>query len=154
MDCSFVKQEFEKRNYKLLTNDFGNQAVTDSFLEIKEDDGSFGSEPWPCLNKAAKHYKDLVISEVKIKRRDNTNVLIGTFSCSCGFEYTRIGSDKWRKSRIIAYGNEWEGQFEKLVTMNISPQKIALELDVSLRTIYNRIDLQITSPELTEKYRE
>jgi hypothetical protein len=141
----------------LLLLYFFDQDI-DSFLEIKEDDGPFGSGPWPCLNKAAKHYKDLVISEVKIKKRDNTNVIVGKFSCPCGFEYTRIGpdkseEDKWRKSRITAYGNAWEEKFEKLVTMNISPQKIALELDVSLRTIYNRIDLQITSPELTEKYR-
>lgn len=36
---------------------------------------------------------------------------------------------------------------------NISRKEIASELDVSLKTIYNLIDLQITSPELTKKYR-
>lgn len=141
----------------LLLLYFFDQDI-DSFFQIKEDDGPFGSGPWPCLNKAAKHYKDLVISEVKIKKRENTNVLIGKFSCSCGFEYTRVGpdkdeEDKWRKSRVTAYGNAWEEKFEQLVNMNISRKKIALELDVSLRTITNRIALQITSSELTEKYR-
>lgn len=130
----------------------------DSFLEIKEDDGPFRSGPWPCLNKAAKHYKDLVISEVKLIRNNKKDVPVGKFSCSCGFEYTRIGpdkseEDKWRKSRITAYGNVWEEKFEELVNMNISRKEIASELDVSLRTIYKLIDLQITSPELTEKYR-
>jgi hypothetical protein len=128
----------------------------DSFLELKGDEGPFGSGPWPCLNKAAKHYKDLVISEVEIKTRDK--VLIGKFSCSCGFEYTRIGpdkseKDKWRKSRILAYGEAWEERFEKLVSLNVSREKIALELDVSLKTIYNRIAIKVTSPELTKKYR-
>ena len=33
LDYGFVKQEFEKRNYKLLTNDFRNQAVTNIKLE-------------------------------------------------------------------------------------------------------------------------
>src|SRR5690625_7859385 len=75
----------------LLLLYFFDQDI-DSFLEIKEDNGPFGRGPWPCLNKAAKHYKDLVISGVEIKTRDK--VLIGKFSCSCGFEYTRIGPDK------------------------------------------------------------
>ena len=141
----------------LLLLYFFDQDI-DSFFQTKEDDGPFGSGPWPCLNKAAKHYKDLVISEVKIKKRDNTNVIVGKFSCSCGFEYTRIGpdkseEDKWHKSRITAYGNVWEEKFEQLVNMNISPEKIALELDVSIRTITNRISLLKKSPDLTEKYR-
>lgn len=139
----------------LLLLYFFDQDI-DSFLEIKEDDGPFGRGPWPCLNKAAKHYKDLVISEVEIKTRDK--VLIGKFSCSCGFEYTRIGpdkseDDKWSKSRITAYGKVWEEKFEKLVSLDVSREKMALELDVSLKTIYNRIAIKETSPELTEKYR-
>lgn len=139
----------------LLLLYFFDQDI-DSFLELKGDEGPFGSGPWPCLNKAAKHYKGLVISEVKIKTRDK--VLIGKFSCSCGFEYTRVGpdkseEDKWRKSRITAYGKVWEDEFEKLVNMNITRKNMALELDVSLRTVYKLIDLQKTSLELTEKYR-
>lgn len=116
----------------LLLLYFFDQDI-DSFLEIKEDDGPFGRGPWPCLNKAAKHYKDLVISEVEINTRDK--VLIGKFSCSCGFEYTRVGpdkseDDKWSKSRITAYGKVWGEKFEKLVSLNVSREKIALELDV------------------------
>src|SRR5699024_7926490 len=42
----------------LLLLYFFDQDI-DSFLEIKEDNGPFGRGPWPCLNKAAKHYKDL-----------------------------------------------------------------------------------------------
>ena len=141
----------------LLLLYFFDQDI-DSFLEIKEDDGPFGSGPWPCLNKAAKHYKALVISEVKLIRNNKKDVPVGKFSCSCGFEYTRIGpdnseEDKWRKSRITAYGNVWEEKFKELVNMNISRKEIASELDVSLRTVYKLIELQITSPELTEKYR-
>lgn len=128
----------------------------DSFLELKGDEGPFGSGPWPCLNKAAKHYKDLVISEVEINTRNK--VLIGRFFCSCGFKYTRIGpekseDDKWRKSRILAYGKVWEEKFGKLVSLNVNREKIALELDVSLKTIYNRIAIKVTSPELTENFR-
>lgn len=139
----------------LLLLYFFDQDI-DSLLEIKEDNGPFGRGPWPCLNKAAKHYKDLIISEVEIISRNK--VLIGKFSCSCGFEYTRVGpdkseDDKWSKSRIKAYGKVWEEKFEKLVSLNVSRKKIALELDVSLKTVYNRIALKVTSPELTDKYR-
>lgn len=140
----------------LLLLYFFDQDI-DSFLEIKVDEGPFGRGPWPCLNKAAKHYKNLVISEVEIITRDKA--LIGKFSCSCGFEYTRIGpdkneEDKWNKSRITAYGNAWEDKFESLVNMGVSRKNIALELDVSLKTVYNRIALKKISPELTGKYRK
>lgn len=48
----------------LLLLYFFDQDI-DSFFQTKEDDGPFGSGPWPCLNKAAKHYKELVISDVE-----------------------------------------------------------------------------------------
>jgi hypothetical protein len=154
MVTNYLRNGTHPFRHLLLLYFFGQDI--DSFLELKGDEGPFGSGPWPCLNKAAKHYKDLVISEVEIKTRDK--VLIGKFSCSCGFEYTRIGpdkseEDKWRKSRITAYGNVWEGKFEELVNMNISRKEIASELDVSLKTVYNLIDSKKTSQELTEKYR-
>src|SRR5699024_11499197 len=62
--------------------------------------------------------------------------------------------DKWRKSRILAYGKAWEEEFESLVNKGVSRKNIALTLDVSLKTVYNRIALQKTSPELTGKYRD
>lgn len=156
MLTNYSRNSVHPFRHLLLLYFFGQDI--DSFLEIKEDNGPFGSGPWPCLNKAAKHYKDLVISEVKLIRNNKKDVPVGKFSCSCGFEYTRIGpdkneEDKWRKSRITAYGNVWEEKFEELVNMKISRKEIASELDVSERTIYKSIDLQITSPELTEKYR-
>src|SRR5699024_772676 len=85
--------------------------------------------------------------------------LVGKFSCSCGFEYTRIGpdkdeEDKWRKSRVVAYGEAWEEEFENLVNNGVSRKNIALTLDVSLKTVYNRMALQKTSPELTGKFRK
>src|SRR5699024_12701387 len=87
---------------RLLLLYFFDQDI-DSILEIKEDHGPFGRGPWPCLNKAAKHNKDFEVSGLEIKTSDK--VLIRKFSCSCGFEYTSIGSekveeDKWRIRRI------------------------------------------------------
>ncbi|MCJ7840923.1 TnsD family Tn7-like transposition protein [Lederbergia sp. NSJ-179] len=38
------------------------------FLQVEEDAGPFGKGPWPCLNKAAAHYKQLVIHHVNITR--------------------------------------------------------------------------------------
>lgn len=37
-------------------------------LDIGEDEGPFGKGPWPCLNKAADHYRQLVIQNVTITR--------------------------------------------------------------------------------------
>lgn len=61
----------------------------ESFLQIEDDSGPFGRVPWPCLNKAASHYKQCVITDVIITRDFKTTNPIGTFSCSCGFKYTR-----------------------------------------------------------------
>jgi len=51
----------------------------------------FGKGVWPCLNKAADHYKAPVISFCNISRCSKTGFPVGTFNCSCGYVYSRKG---------------------------------------------------------------
>lgn len=130
----------------------------DSFLDIKEDEGPFGKGPWPCLNVAASHYKEHVITEVSVTKREKTNVIIGKFKCSCGFEYTRTGpqkdeSEKWVRSRITAYGEVWEAKFNELLNLNMHSKDIALALGISESTVRNKISVKNKSPQRTEEYR-
>lgn len=49
----------------------------------------FGSGPWLCLNKAADHYEEPMVNSCVITRDYKTGLPVGTFSCSCGFVYSR-----------------------------------------------------------------
>ncbi|MGP4074023.1 TnsD family transposase [Piscibacillus sp. B03] len=146
-----------------LDQDIGN------FFLVEEDVGPFGKAPWPCLNKAAHHYKQLVIPHVKITRDYKSINPIGTFECSCGFIYARKGPDKskeekYRIGRVKSFGDIW---FEKLYTLaknneNLSTREIAKKLGVNAKTVKKyltmdgqkeKIESKVTPP-LLQKYRQ
>ncbi|QEY23017.1 transposase [Psychrobacillus sp. AK 1817] len=107
----------------------------DSFLEIKPDQGPFGPGPWPCLNKASKHFERNVVNKLFIKS-DRTAQPIGEFSCSCGFIYVRTGpdktaNDKYRIRYIKVYGESWHAEIHKLHNNGLSINAIAKQLGVS-----------------------
>lgn len=84
------------------------------FISAEENEYKpFGKGPWPCLNPIADHYMKDVVDECKITRNDETGDPQGTFTCSCGYIYSRRGPDKSENSRYIknvvkAFGKVWE----------------------------------------------
>ncbi|HEY5563628.1 MAG TPA: TnsD family transposase [Clostridiaceae bacterium] len=75
----------------------------------------FGGGPWPCLNPVSDHYRRKVIQKVKITADYKTRVPVGTFSCSCGFIYSRKGPDNlnehiYKIGRIKQFGHVWEAR--------------------------------------------
>lgn len=75
----------------------------------------FGKGPWFCLNSAADHYKLPVIQECDISRDYKTGVPVGTFTCSCGFIFSRKGpdklnSDQYKIGRIKEFGDIWKNK--------------------------------------------
>ncbi|USK62281.1 TnsD family Tn7-like transposition protein [Peribacillus asahii] len=142
----------------LLLLYFFDQDI-DTFLKLKEDVGPFGNGPWPCLNIAAKHYKELVVTELEIGKRRNTGILVGKFKCSCGFIYTRTGpekdeSEKWIKDRINAYGEEWEAKFDELLNMNLSSEEISKRMQIGEATVRYKLSIKDNSMERTQSYRK
>ncbi|AVS00448.1 TPA: TniQ family protein [Staphylococcus aureus] len=104
------------------------------------DNGPFRKGPYPCLNRAAKHYKKLVIPSVKVTRDFKTKAPIGTFCCSCGFVYARKGpdnnvEDQYRIGRIKAFGHVWRKLLKKLLNTGMSIRAIAKELGVDPKTV-------------------
>lgn len=80
----------------------------------------FGSGPWPCLNKVAKHYKQDVIKEVVISNRSTGDKPLGIFACSCGYTYTRSGpdkrsADKYVKKTVKEYGPIWDAALKDYI---------------------------------------
>lgn len=106
-----------------------------SFLSIEPDQGPFGLGPWPCLNKASKHFERNVVKKLVIKS-DRTAQPIGEFSCSCGFIYVRTGpdktaNDKYRIRYIKVYGESWRAEIHKLHNNGLSINAVAKQLGVS-----------------------
>ncbi|MFF0830675.1 TnsD family Tn7-like transposition protein [Brevibacillus sp. NPDC003359] len=105
----------------------------------------FGEGPWPCLNKAAIHYKELIVTNCKVTRCSSTGKPVGTFSCVCGFIYSRRGSDKvmkdkYRIGRIKEFGSIWIKRLGELVEEgNYSLRAKALILGVDPTTVKNQM---------------
>ncbi|WML42638.1 TnsD family transposase [Neobacillus sp. PS3-40] len=98
-----------------LTTSLENQ---NKFSEIEYQ--PFGKAPYHCLNPAALHYKERVISDMQISLCNDTKRPVGTFSCSCGFVYSRRGPDKYQEDafkfgRIKKFGHVWEDKLKQLV---------------------------------------
>lgn len=105
----------------------------------------FGSGPWLCLNKAAEHYKKNVITSCAITRDYKTSLPVGTFSCSCGFIFSRKGPDKspedlFKIGRIKEFGDVWENKLKQLVNSKLSLRNKAEILGVDPKTVKNRLD--------------
>jgi hypothetical protein len=101
----------------------------------------FGSGPWVCLNKAATHFGEEVITICNITRCSNTGKPVGTFTCSCGFIYSRRGpdhcnEDRMKIGRIKDFGKVWKDKLQELLGMNnLSLREKARRLGVDPMTI-------------------
>ncbi|MBB6215101.1 hypothetical protein HNQ80_001190 [Anaerosolibacter carboniphilus] len=100
----------------------------------------FGNGPWPCLNSASEHYRELTIGEIKIKYGNDSKSPLGIFSCSCGFSYMRTGpdreeDDKFKITRMITFGQEWEARLKDIVTERLSLRETAKHLQVDPNTV-------------------
>lgn len=112
------------------------QQDLESLKTTSTDRGTFGAGPFPCLNKAASHYKQFIIRDVEVTRDFKTKNLIGTFTCSCGFIYARKHTtDIFKIGRVKAFGDVWLQKLNELANENLSIQSMARELGVDPKTI-------------------
>lgn len=107
----------------------------------------FGKGPWLCLNKAAEHYQKPVVISCIITRDYKTGLPVGTFSCSCGFIYSRKGPDtspfdKCKIGRIKAFGPVWERELINLTKADLSLRKKAEILGVDPMTVKRKLETQ------------
>ncbi|MEK4512829.1 TnsD family Tn7-like transposition protein [Paenibacillus sp. FSL K6-2524] len=103
----------------------------------------FGHGPWPCLNKAANHYRQPVIVSCKITRCSRSGNPVGTFTCDCGFIYSRTGPDKadtdrFKIGRIKAFGSVWRMRHAELSLQKLSLRRQAELLGCDPQTIINQ----------------
>ncbi|MCY6957426.1 TnsD family transposase [Clostridium brassicae] len=136
----------------LLLINFLSGNIENFFNEINNEYNPFGKGPWTCLNSAAEHYKLNVVKKLKITEDYKSRLPVGTFSCECGFVYSRKGpdkleEDKYKIGRIKKFGKVWENKLREYLReekyglrelarlMNCDPKTI-LKFDTLLSTNY------------------
>lgn len=117
-----------------------NDAET-FFAESYQVKSPFGKAPWPCLNPAANHYKELVIDKCRISIDSMTSKPVATFKCDCGFIYSKKinkeePNDIYKIGRIKIYGDVWEKKLIQLIKDNqYSIREIARIMKCDPKTI-------------------
>jgi len=135
--------------YHLLLLQFFCETAQEFFVQRQDhsdllynppQNGRLTNGPWPCLNPLCLHYKDLVINTCAIKR-GNQNTSIATFSCSCGFTYSRTISDVnrdniFRIGRVSQYGDVWDRHLATYwLDQKLSTEQVAQLMHASVPTI-------------------
>ncbi|ETT74138.1 hypothetical protein C173_10071 [Paenibacillus sp. FSL R7-277] len=113
----------------------------------------FGTGPWPCLNKAASHYKDSIIQICEVTRDSKTRQPVGTFSCSCGFVYSRKGpdqvlDDRYKIGRVKNFGEEWDRKLRIIAQQDISIREMARTLGCDSKTVISNLANKEISAEI------
>jgi Tn7-like transposition protein D/TniQ len=113
------RHQYHPLRHLLLIHFLGYTA--EAFFALDPEEKPFGDGPWPCLNPASDHYlekriQEYHVSSVKsVKKRPP----VATFSCSCGFVYSRSGPDtsekeRFRCEKILSFGSLWETRLRQL----------------------------------------
>jgi hypothetical protein len=142
--------------YHLLMIHFLGHTL-ESFLQLPVERQPFGDGPWPCLNPAADHYQHPCIPTCQIQYRLQDGLPVGTFTCACGFSYTRIGPDRSADDRlrygyVNATGRVWDDLFRQLwydPDINTKAMRRHLHMEwPTLRKHAARLDLSYPPPGL------
>lgn len=117
-------------------------CTAEDFFDLSAEIKPFGNGPWPCLNPTCHYYRQAFIKECQIEYSQYTSGKpVATFSCVCGFSYSRVGPDKteedlFRRSRINAFGVTWETRLQELWgDKTVSLRAIARQLEVDPLTV-------------------
>jgi transposase-like protein len=133
------RRSFHPLRHLLLMNFLGI-SLEEMFYQ-DEQYKPFGNGPWICLNPAAEHYQQKVITDLTVSTCEKTKEVIGTFSCSCGFVYTRRAdeSDSNKISRVKKYGEVWKRECLRLANEGLSLREIGRRLHADPMTVKKHI---------------
>jgi hypothetical protein len=101
----------------------------------------FGSKPWPCLNPVCQQFQQLTIQECQVTYDKQHSRITGTFSCTCGFTYCRLGpdsspEDRFRIGKMKSYGQLWEKTLKNFwENPTVSVEEIAKQLRADYQTV-------------------
>jgi Tn7-like transposition protein D/TniQ len=158
--------------HHLLLMTFLGVTAKDFFTSFREFK-PFDEGPWPCLNRASKHFGELLIEKCCITDnivKKKKGRPLGIFECKCGFIYQRVGpdtspTDRYRVDSVQSYGHAWESLLRKSWhDLSLTVQSIAESLGVSHLTVtrhairlklpMNTAGSRMVSKKLIRQYRE
>ena len=105
----------------------------------------FGNGPWPCLNPACTQFRQAVITTCLQSRNSESGSPIGTFTCACGFTYSRSGPDSvpedhYRIGRLVSVGPVWERRLWQIaIVERRSFRAAARQLGVAVETVQRHL---------------
>ena len=145
MDMVRKKNKTKHPVRHLLLCHFLGLSLTDLFSK-KMQYKPFGDGPWPCLNMAANHYLKPVVNHLKVAYSTDLKCPVGTFSCLCGFVYTRSGPDesddaRYRIGRVKNFGTVWEAKLKELVEQKLSLRETSRLLGADTKTVKKYADI-------------
>lgn len=118
----------------------------EKFFSLPVEIEPYGTGPWPCLNPAGGHYRELRVAKCLISHtHDESKQLLGTFRCECGFSYRRVDPDitdrrRYEYDRIVSYGDAWYEKLREMRTAgNHSREEMARALGVSTNIVKAKI---------------
>ena len=123
--------------YHVLMQQFLNLDIEQLAMPLPD----FGRGPWRCLNKASDHFGFHVVTVCEVGLTSNDRRPIGTFRCTCGFHYRRVGpdqttADSWRLDRMDNYGEIWlQALRQGWSDLRLSQRKLAHHLGFDCGTI-------------------
>lgn len=117
----------------------------EEFIELPDAVYPFGKPPFPCLNIASDHYRELKIetSGARIQYSKQHGVS-GIFKCACGFIYQRYGWDEkgekfYEYDSVISYGETFDKAILNLLNRGLSKKEIAGTLKTSVDTVNSHL---------------
>jgi hypothetical protein len=119
----------------------------DRFFTTNYQYQPFGKAPWICLNPAANHYRQPVITDLKVSHCLENKRPLGIFSCECGMIYCRTGPDEseedlYKIGKIVEFGELWQQRLRELVEQQkLGLRAIAKELKVDTRTVKRYVSI-------------
>jgi hypothetical protein len=137
----------------LLFLNFLEYSLED-FLRLPETIHPIGKAPFPCLNPASKHFKELRITEVRLGKAYGLNKITATFYCDCNFVYRRYGWDeegerKYEYDFVITYGEVFCNKILDLQKKGMTRNAIAKFLNLPKGTIESQLNRLRTSKVIT-----
>lgn len=112
------RKTFHPLRHLLLMRFLGHPVT--SFFAFETHFKPFGVGPWRCFNGAAKHYLQLVITQVQVTWSRDSKKALGTLCCSCGFSYSTTDARlptamQFKFGKVKAFGKLWEKKLRWLV---------------------------------------
>lgn len=120
------------------------ECTLEEFINIPEEIYPFGKPPFPCLNSASDHFREMIIKTVKINKTVPKGEVAGTFECTCGFIYRRFGWDemgerKFEYDYVNSYGEIFYKKLLKLKKSGLSRNEMASVLKLPRGTINSQL---------------